>query len=310
MQLRATSPTPREALARLISSGGRRNDNAVVIGLLGRGIGASRSPIMHEREGARLGLDYAYRLIDFDRLELEDGALADVIEAAEELGFSGLNVTHPFKQSVIPFLKDLSPEARAIGAVNTVVLRDAMRTGHNTDSWGFAESFRETLPDCPLRHVVQLGAGGAGAAVAYALMEMGTARLDIYDKAGPRAAALAERLQAQFGAHVQALSSLPGALNDADGIVNATPVGMEKYPGLPFDESLLLSRHWVAEVVYFPAETALLRLARARGCRTLPGLGMAIFQALRAFELFTGLQPDRAAMAAHFAAGGSLVDIN
>jgi shikimate dehydrogenase len=310
MHLRATSPTPREALARLISGDGRRDDNAVVIGLLGRGIGASRSPIMHEREGARLGLNYAYRLIDFDRLELEDGALADVIEAAEELGFSGLNITHPFKQSVIPFLKDLSPEARAIGAVNTVVLHDAVRTGHNTDSWGFAESFREKLPDCPLRHVVQLGAGGAGAAVAYALLEMGVARLGIYDKAGPRAAALAERLQAQFGAHVQELSSVAGALNEADGIVNATPIGMEKYPGLPFDGSLLASRHWVAEVVYFPAETALLQLAQARGCRTLPGLGMAIYQALRAFELFTGLKPDRTAMAAHFAAGGSPVDIN
>jgi shikimate dehydrogenase len=85
---------------------------------------------------------------------------------------------------------------------------------------------------------------------------------------------------------------------------------MEKYPGLPFDGSLLASRHWVAEVVYFPAETALLQLAQARGCRTLPGLGMAIYQALRAFELFTGLKPDRTAMAAHFAAGGSPVDIN
>lgn len=282
---------------------GNGTGKSVVIGLLGRGIGASRSPIMHEREGARLGLNYAYRLIDFDRLELDDSALPDVIESAEELGFSGLNVTHPFKQSVIPFLRDLSPEAWAIGAVNTIVLRHRLRTGHNTDSWGFAESFREELKDCPLQQVVQLGAGGAGAAVAYALLEMGAARLDIYDKAGPRAVALAERMYARFGSQVQALGSLDEALDQADGMVNTTPVGMAKYPGLPVDPCLLSPRHWVAEVVYFPAETELLRLARGRGCRTLSGLGMAIYQACRAFELFTGLQPDRASMAAHFAAG-------
>ena len=148
-----------------------RPEGAVTIGLLGRGIGSSRSPIMHEREGARLGLDYAYHLIDFDRLGLEDANLGPVIEEAEALGFSGLNITHPFKQSVLPFLTALSPESAAIGAVNTVVLKDGARIGHNTDSWGFAEGFREGLPDCPRRHVLQLGAGGAGAAVAYALLE-------------------------------------------------------------------------------------------------------------------------------------------
>jgi shikimate dehydrogenase len=302
--LRAASSIPAKVQSCLIQDIPRAAaDKSVIIGLLGRGIGASRSPIMHEREGARLGLTYAYRLIDFDRLELDDGAVGDVIESAEALGFSGLNVTHPFKQSIIPFLKDLSPEARAIGAVNTVVLRDGLRTGHNTDSWGFAESFRETLPDCPLGNVVQLGAGGAGAAVAYALLEMGAAQLGIYDKARARALELAERLQARFGSHIETLPDLESAMRQADGVVNTTPVGMAKYPGLPFDGRLLTPRHWVAEVVYFPAETALLRLARERGCRTLSGLGMAIYQACRAFELFTGLKPDRASMAAHFAAG-------
>lgn len=277
----------------------------VTIGLLGRGIGSSRSPIMHEREGARLGLDYAYHLIDFDQLGLEDGELAGVIESAEALGFSGLNVTHPFKQSVLPLLTDLSPEAAAIGAVNTIVLRDGQRTGHNTDSWGFAESFREGMQGCSLGHVLQLGAGGAGAAVAYALLELGTERLSIFDKDLLRARQLADRLGARFSAQIEAPAAVEPALTQARGIVNTTPVGMVKYPGTPFDPSLLTARQWVAEIVYFPAETELLRLAQSRGCRTLPGLGMAICQAVRAFELFTGRRPDQAAMAAHFAQGGA-----
>jgi shikimate dehydrogenase len=162
------------------------------------------------------------------------------------------------------------------------------------------------MADCALDDVLQLGAGGAGAAVAHAMLELGAERVAIFDKMQPRAAELAARL----GPRVEAVSDLEPALRRAKGVVNATPVGMEKYPGLPFDGGLLSRDHWVAEIVYFPAETALLRLARAHGCRTLPGLGMAIGQALRAFELFTGMQPDRAAMAAHFAAGGSAVDIN
>jgi shikimate dehydrogenase len=305
--LRAASSTAANLLSGLVGSlpQARQDGRSVTIGLLGRGIGSSRSPIMHEREGARLGLDYAYRLIDFDQLGLDDAALGAMIDSAEELGFSGLNVTHPFKQSVLPLLNDLSPEAAAIGAVNTIVLRDGRRIGHNTDSWGFAESFRAGMQDCSLAHVLQLGAGGAGAAVAYALLELGTVRLSIFDRDLPRAKQLAGRLRERFDARIEAPPAAEPAFPQARGIVNTTPVGMAKYPGVPFDSSLLSVHQWVAEIIYFPAETELLRLARWRGCRTLPGLGMAIYQAVRAFELFTGLQPDRAAMAAHFAQGGA-----
>ena len=99
-------------------------------------------------------------------------------------------------------------------------------------------------------------------------------------------------------------TDLDSAVERATGLVNATPVGMAKYPGLPFAAELLSPQHWVAEIIYFPAETALLKLARQRGCRTLSGLGMAVNQAVRAFELFTGRAPDRTAMARHFAEGG------
>lgn len=272
----------------------------VVVGLLGRGIQSSRTPRMHELEGARLGLDYTYVLIDFDALGLADNELGAMIEAAGALGFAGLNVTHPFKQAVLPLLDELAPEAASIGAVNTVVFEGGRRIGHNTDYWGFAESFREGLPGVAMDSVIQFGAGGAGAAVAHALLSLGTRRLTLCETELDRAKHLAARLAQQFGTEVNAVDEPSRALASASGIVNATPVGMDKYPGTPFPIAMLRPSHWVAEIIYFPADTALLQAARALGCRTLGGTGMAVGQAVRAFELFCGIAPDRAAMIRHF----------
>ncbi|HEX6957910.1 MAG TPA: shikimate dehydrogenase [Ferrovibrio sp.] len=274
----------------------------LLVGLIGRGIQASRSPVMHEREAARLGLSCSYLLIDFDRLQLTDDALPAVLSAGAAAGFQGFNVTHPFKQQIVPHLDALSPDAAAIGAVNTVVIAGGRTTGHNTDSWGFAESFRSGLAGVALGKAVLFGAGGAGAAVAHALMELGVQDLAVIDSDAARAQALAARLQAVWGARVHAGEDAAAALAAADGVVNATPVGMAKYPGTPFPAAHLQARHWVAEIIYFPDETELLRCARARGCRVLSGTGMAIGQAVRAFELFTGRKPDMQAMASHFEA--------
>jgi shikimate dehydrogenase len=302
--LHAGAPTVRDLVRDIadLHRAGRGGGDGVLVGLIGRGIASSRSPQMHEREGERLGLSMSYVLIDFDRHNLSDDALRDVLSAAEELGFAGVNVTHPFKQVVIGALSDLAPEAAAIGAVNTVVFAAGRRVGHNTDCWGFAEGFRTGLAEARLDKVVQFGAGGGGAAVAYALLELGTELLDIYDRDDGRAVALAERLSERFGRTVVAVSDAEAAVRRASGVVNATPVGMAKYPGTPFDTAVLTSEHWVADIVYFPADTPLLQWARALGCRTLAGTGMAIFQAVKAFELFTGIEPDRNAMARHFEA--------
>src|SRR5690606_28441325 len=235
----------------------------VVVGLLGRGIQSSRTPRMHELEGARLGLDYTYVLIDFDALGLADNELGAMIEAAGALGFAGLNVTHPFKQAVLPLLDELAPEAASIGAVNTVVFEGGRRIGHNTDYWGFAESFREGLPGVAMDSVIQFGAGGAGAAVAHALLSLGTRRLTLCETELDRAKHLAARLAQQFGTEVNAVDEPSRALASASGIVNATPVGMDKYPGTPFPIAMLRPSHWVAEIIYFPADTALLQAARA-----------------------------------------------
>ena len=275
----------------------------ILAGLIGSGIQASRTPAMHEREGAEQGLRLIYRLIDLDVLRLGPEALGELLTAAERMGFSGLNITYPCKQAVVPLLDQLSPDARALGAVNTVVLKDGQRIGHNTDCSGFAESFRRGLPDVRRDRVVQLGAGGAGAAVAHALLAEGVGRLAISDTDIPRAEALAADLAARFGAgRAVAVGDLAAEVAAADGLVNCTPVGMAKLPGTPLPVALLRTALWVAEIVYFPLETELLRKARAIGCRTLDGGGMAVFQAVGAFRLFTGLEPDAARMQRHFAA--------
>ncbi|WP_019411928.1 shikimate dehydrogenase [Pseudomonas psychrophila] len=274
---------------------------SMVAGLIGAGIQASRTPAMHEREGAAQGLRYVYKLIDLEVLQLDNNALPDLLIAAERMGLSGLNITYPCKQAIMPWLDELSDEARGIGAVNTVVLKDGKRIGHNTDCLGFAQGFRRGLSGVAVQQVVQMGAGGAGSAVAYALLSEGVQQLEIFDVDTERAQSLADNLNQHFpGARAKAGGDLQRALARADGLVNTTPMGMAKLPGMPVPAQWLHSALWVAEIVYFPLETELLRHARALGCRTLDGGNMAVFQAVKAFELISDATADADRMLAHF----------
>ena len=278
----------------------------ILAGLIGAGIQASRTPAMHEREGAEQGLLYLYRKIDLQTLGLGVDDLPSLLLAAERMGFNGLNITHPCKQAVMPLLDDLSDDARALGAVNAVVLQGGRRVGHNTDWWGFAENVRRNLPSAGRGRVVQLGVGGAGSAVAHALLTLGVERLTLVDTDAARAEGAAASLSARFGAgRAVAGLDLAEAVATADGLVNATPVGMSDHPGLPLPVEMLRPGLWVAEIVYFPLETELLKRARALGCRTLDGGGMAVFQAVLSFRLFSGVTPDAERMLRHFASMGT-----
>ncbi|MBO8198515.1 shikimate dehydrogenase [Streptomyces smyrnaeus] len=273
-------------------------------GLIGTGIRPSLSPALHEREGDRHGLRLLYRILDLDVLGAGPEAVGEVLRAARLLGFDGLNITHPCKQVVTAHLDELAPEAARLGAVNTVVFRDGLAVGQNTDVTGFAQSFARGLPGAPTGSVVQLGAGGAGAAVAHALLTLGTDRLTVVDTDEERAASLARALGSHFGkgrADHFSPAGLKSRLVEADGLVHATPTGMETHPGLPLPVELLRPELWVAEVVYRPLETALLRAATNLGCRTLDGGGMAVFQAADAFRLFTGREPHPERMLADLA---------
>lgn len=258
---------------------------------------------MHEAEGRAQGLAYIYRLLDADRMGDRMPPLAELVAFADYFGFSGFNVTFPYKQQILPLLDELSPAAREIGSVNTVVLKDGRRYGHNTDKWGFREGFRRGMAGASRDRVLLLGAGGAGVAVAHALLECDVAHLMVADTDPARADALVAQLKEKFGALQASRADDPAAAAErADGIVNATPVGMMNLPGAPIDAEHIRADSWVADIVYFPLETQFLQAARHKGCRTLNGEGMALFQAARAFELFTGIEPDVNRMRAAFAA--------
>ena len=243
----------------------------------------------------------SYNLLDFASLGREEADLCAQLEAASAAGYAGLNITYPYKQAVIRCLDELAPTAARVGAVNTVKFAAGKRIGHNTDVIGFAESMRDGLPNAALGSVLQIGAGGGGAATAQALLDLGVGTLTICDQDRARAAALADKVQQMFGAsRARSVDDPLLVIDGVDGIVNATPMGMAGNPQPPFDVSRLAARHWVADIVYFPLETQLLRAARSRGCRTLDGSGMVVHQAAAAFEIFTGRNADRARMLRSF----------
>ena len=275
--------------------------HSFVLGLVGAGIAGSLTPAMQEREGRENGLTLGYRLIDTELLGLGPDDLPGLLDWAERLGFDGLNVTHPFKRAVIPLLDELSEDAADLGAVNTVVLRDGRRVGHNTDWTGYSSAFRAALPEAVSDRAVLVGAGGAGVAVGYGLLEQGAEHVAVFDQDRERADACAVRLAKRYGDdRISTTGDLESAIADAGGVVNATPVGMRGHPGTSVPADLLRADLWVSDVVYFPLETELVALARTHGCRVLPGGGMAVHQAVGAFELFTGRTPDAARMGRHF----------
>jgi shikimate dehydrogenase len=273
----------------------------VLIGLIGAGIQRSLSPALQEEEARHHGLRLHYQLIDLDEAGVGPEVLPELIRAARVMGFAGLNVTFPCKQSVIPLLDELSEEARAIGAVNTVV-RDGKRlVGYNTDGSGWSWGFKRALPGADLSRVVLLGAGGAGSACADAVLRLGAQRLIVVDQDASRAAELALRLNRHLpGNRVTAAQEIQAAMSEATGLIHATPTGMLKIPGMPLPERLLRPSLWISEVVYVPLETELLKAARRAGCATVDGGHMNVGQATRGFKLFTGLDADAARMEAHF----------
>jgi shikimate dehydrogenase len=265
----------------------------LLVGLLGANIGHSLAPALHEDAAAAAGLAGHYHLMDVDGPRPR--TLPELFAAVRTAGFAGVNVTFPFKEAVIPLLDDVSPEAAEIGAVNTVVFDPAGRsTGYNTDRSGFRAAFVEAFGADAARgkSVLQLGAGGAGRAVAFALMDLGVSSLRIYDRDASRA----RNLCADLDRRCIVLDAPEPVAPSVDGIVNATPMGMLGHPGLPMTPDLVQTHQFVADVIYTPLETDFLKAAKAKGARTMGGAGMCVHQAVRAFELFTGRTPDPARM--------------
>jgi shikimate dehydrogenase len=274
------------------------NANTILCGLVGAGIQRSLAPVLQEEEARQHGLAMRYRLFDLD---VETQGLPELVGAARKQGYAGLNITYPCKQAVIPLLDELSDEARAIGAVNTIV-RDGKRlAGYNTDGPGWSRGFRRELPGADLSRVVLIGAGGAGSACADAVLRLGASQLVIVDVEAARTSALVARLNANFqGSRATPGKDIRSALRGATGLIHATPMGMAKLPGMALPESLLHPSLWISEIVYVPLETAFLKAARRAGCRAIDGGHMNVGQAAMNFKLFTGREADAARMDAHF----------
>jgi shikimate dehydrogenase len=273
----------------------------ILCGLIGSGIQGSRAPALQEEEARHHGLRLHYQLIDIDASGRGTDVLPTLIEAARVMRFAGLNITFPCKQLVMPLLDGLSDEARAIGAVNTVVRTGDRLVGHNTDSPGWGWGFRRALPKADLSRVVLLGAGGAGAAVGYAALKLGVAELQVFDAEPSRAAALASNLRSHFpDRKTFQVQDLKAAVQAASGLIHCTPTGMVGHSGIPLPEEWLRPAMWVSDIVYVPLETALLKAARRIGCATVDGGHMNVGQAILGFKLFTGLDADPARMDAHF----------
>lgn len=279
-----------------------RNESYLV-GLIGDGITESLTPPMHEREADHHGLRYLYRPVDLAVVDRPGSDVGELLRAGRDLGFNAFNITHPCKQLVLEHLDEIDPQAEAIQAVNTVLIQNGRFIGHNTDCSGFTRGFEKGLDAVAPGRVVQFGSGGAGSAVAEALLGLGAVQLSLVDMDVARAAERAEELAARYPqAPVEAITAgqAPERIAAADGVVNATPMGMHHHPGAPFDLELLRPTHWVADVVYLPMDTPLVRAARALGCAVLDGGHMAVGQAVDAFALITGATPDSARMRAHF----------
>jgi quinate/shikimate dehydrogenase (NAD+) len=281
------------------------SERRVLIGLIGANIMGSLSPALFADAFAAAGIDGFYQLMDADRLRLRD--LPALLEAVKLTGFAGLNVTYPFKQDIIPLLDAIDPEAREIGAVNTVVFgANGRTTGYNFDRRGWRHAFVESFGATTARgaSVVLVGAGGAGRAVAYALMDLGVGEMRIHDQNAGRAKTLAAELGAQFPSRrISVSDNFIEDIRSAAGVVNATQTGMRGFPGNPVPPAALKASHWVADVIYTPIETEFIKAAAANGCRTMSGDGMCVHQAIEAFRQFTGVTPDLARMHKAFAAG-------
>ena len=274
--------------------------HSVLVGLVGTNLQFSMAPQIHMAEGDRNGLRYVYRLVDLASTDAAILNLQDVVKAAPCLGFNGLAVTHPFKEAIIPFLGDLSPDARLLGAVNTVVFNGGSSTGHNTDWSGYGAAFKAAAAGWKTDRVVLLGAGGAGKAVAHALLTRGVRHLTLVVRNPDKVVRIVEDLGRRHGAdRISVAKSLEQATLTADGLVNATPIGMAAHQGNPVPLEILRPDLWVSDLIYSPAETELLKAARLAGASTINGMGMLISQAAQQFELFTGISPDAQRMQEH-----------
>ncbi len=255
-------------------------------GIFGYPVEHTFSPGMHNAAFKKLGIDACY--VPF---AVNPASLEAAVKAIVPLGLNGLNITVPHKEHVTSYLDHLSEEARLIGAVNTIQIRDGKLFGHNTDGRGFIRSLRTDAGFNPKGKIVLLlGSGGAARAVGFSLALEGARKTYFYDIDTRKAENLARDILNKTGADAEALpaGSIAAAAEAADCLINATPLGLKTKDPIPLQKECIRKDHLVCDLVYNPPETKLLKAARERGAKRLHGIGMLLYQGVVAFEIWTG----------------------
>ncbi len=271
-------------------------ERRILTGLIGAPIKHSATPTAHEAAAGALGLLCHYHLIEI--AGADSAKLRSILDSVRLIGFAGVNVTFPYKEAVIPLLDDLSADARAMGAVNTVVIKDGKLTGYNTDATGFSRAAAPLVESSARGPVAIVGAGGVGKACAFALASLGVEDIRLFDTDPARTAALKTSIGDR--ATITIAPSVADALQGAVGLINGTPIGMLPNRDSPVSADLLHAGLWVADAVYSPLWTPLLLAAKEKGARTMTGRDLAIYQGVDAFKLFTGRDPSPEVMGEAF----------
>ncbi len=253
------------------------NPETKVFGIIGFPLSHSLSPVMHNRAFEELGINAVY--LYFPCREVEG-----VVAGMKSLSIKGLSVTIPHKEKICRYVDELDPIAKSIGAINTLVNKGEKVIGYNTDAYGAVMALKSRIEDLRAKKVLIIGAGGASRAIGFALKEEG-AEISITNRTEQRGIALAKELKAKF----YPFSDIRG---DFDIVIQTTPLGMypeiEKMPSVP--DSIFEKKPVVMDIIYNPMETAFLKLAKKKGCETISGVDMFVYQGAKQFELWTGKQ--------------------
>ncbi len=255
-------------------------------GIFGYPVEHTFSPGMHNAAFQKLKMDACY--VPF---AVSPDNLGEAAKALIPLGLCGLNVTVPHKEAIIAHLDTLSEEARLIGAVNTIEIKEGRLIGHNTDGRGFLRSLRDNAGFNPKgKRIFIIGSGGAARAVGFSLALAGTKKIIVTDLDAGKADALVTDITDKTGSFVEYIKSesVADAAAEADCVINATPLGLKRTDPLPLAREYIRKKHLVCDLVYNPAETGFLNAAKARGAKRLPGIGMLLYQGVIAFEIWTG----------------------
>lgn len=262
-----------------------------IIGIIGWPVTHSLSPVMHNAAFEYLGLDFCY--VPF---EVKEGDLDAALRGIPALNIAGLNVTIPHKESVLPYLSEISREAMMIGAVNTIKVVDDRLIGYNTDGIGFTASLKEVGHPVKDHSLLILGGGGAAKAVAFQSAAEGAKGIFITERIINKAMVLKDQIEKYFPSiKIKVIGTeyneLKGIINRVDIVVNATPIGLKKGDPSPIPEELLHRRLFICDLIYNPPETALMGYAKEAGCQCINGTGMLLHQGGASFKLWTGVDP-------------------